>query len=82
LHCKTPCFILYIIFFYVNGTKIVPNIIGVILTDVSLAYRVQDDGSKTGSGFYLNKHSYTYSEHLLLKEVLWPKLHLDCNIHS
>jgi hypothetical protein len=49
-----PCFHSLYNLFYVNGTKIVPRIIGDIITDVSLAYWSMDDGSKAGSGFYLN----------------------------
>jgi len=72
-----PCFNYLFNLFYVNKIKVIPTIIGFLLTPVSLAFWSMDDGSKAGSGFYLNTHSFTYDEHLLLKDVLLTKFNLN-----
>ena len=68
--------------FYLNGIKIVPSNIEKYLTPVGLAYWAMDDGSKAGSGFYFNTHSYTLEEQELLKSILFSKFGLLCNIHK
>ena len=40
-----------------------------------------DDGSKAESGFYINTHSFSKDEHLLIQKALYSKLGLICNIH-
>ena len=41
-----------------------------------------DDGSISESGFYLNTHSYSMKEKLIIKDVLKLKFNLDTNIHK
>jgi hypothetical protein len=41
-----------------------------------------EDGYKAGSGFYLNTHSYTFDEQIILKKALKSKFNLDTNIHK
>jgi LAGLIDADG DNA endonuclease family len=41
-----------------------------------------DDGSKSSHGFYINTHSFSKDEHLLIQKVLKSKLDLECNIHK
>ena len=64
--------------FYINGKKVVPANIAELLTAVSLAYWIMDDGG-SGSNGALNLHtdSYTLSEVNLLIEVL--KRNFDIN---
>jgi hypothetical protein len=68
--------------FIKNGVKTIPKNIGGILTPRALAFWSMDDGSKAGSGFYLNTHSYTLSENILLQKALKSKFKLDVNIHK
>jgi hypothetical protein len=44
-----------------------------------------DDGSKTPEGFYLNTHSYSYTEQLILQKALldnFVRSRILCNIHK
>lgn len=77
-----PCLRLYYNIFYLNGVKIIPTNIETLLTPVGIAYWAIDDGSKAGSGFYFNTHSYTLEEQELLKSILFSKFGLLCNIHK
>lgn len=40
-----------------------------------------DDGSATNEGFYLNTHSYSYREQLLLQQALFVNFGILCSIH-
>jgi LAGLIDADG DNA endonuclease family len=51
----------------------------------SLAFWAQDDGSSTTEGFYLNNHSFSFREQLILQQALFIKkinFGLICNIHK
>lgn len=67
--------------FYKDGVKILPQCFEDLLTPVVLAYWVIYDGSKAESGFYINTHSFSKAEHLLIQKALMSKLGLECNIH-
>ena len=41
-----------------------------------------DDGSISESGFYLNTHSYTFKEQIVLQNALKYKFNIDTNIHK
>ena len=41
-----------------------------------------DDGSSTPEGFYLNTHSFSYEEQIILQKALLYKFGLECNIHK
>lgn len=43
--------------------------------------RTEDDGSIAESGFYLNTHSYTKDEQIILQKALYTKFNLDTTIH-
>ena len=64
--------------FYVNGKKIIPANIAELLTPVSLAFWIMDDGGLRSNGT-LNLHtdSYTLTEVNLLIDVL--KRNFDIN---
>ena len=60
----------YIESFYLEGKKIIPNNIADLLTEVSLAYWIMDDGSFTGSGLKLHTNAFSLEELNLLVEAL------------
>jgi hypothetical protein len=41
-----------------------------------------DDGSSTPEGFYLNTHSFSYKEQIILQDILLKKFNIVCNIHK
>lgn len=41
-----------------------------------------DDGSRTPEGFYLNTHSYSYTEQLILQKAMLDNFGILCNIHK
>jgi len=53
-----------------EGKKIIPNNISDLLTEVSLAYWIMDDGSFTGSGLKLHTNAFSLEELNLLVEAL------------
>lgn len=67
--------------FYKDGIKIIPQDFEELLTPIVLAYWAMDDGSKSSHGFYINTHSFSKDEHLLIQKALKTKLGLECNIH-
>jgi hypothetical protein len=78
LGCLNPLYDLFI----KNGVKTIsPSLIDWI-TPVSLAYWSMDDGSKTPEGFYLNTHSFSYEEQIVLKDIFLHKFNILCNIHK
>lgn len=78
LSCLNPLYNLFI----KNGIKTIsPSLIDWI-TPVSLAYWSMDDGSRTPEGFYLNTHSFSYEEQIILKDILFTKFNILCNIHK
>nr|WDS46459.1 LAGLIDADG homing endonuclease [Cyathus striatus] len=67
-----PCFNDLYEFFYTTGTgkKIIPKNIEDLLTPVSLAYWIMDDGSFTGSGLKLHTNAFLIEELNLLVEAM------------
>ena len=53
-----------------TGKKIIPSNISDLLTPVSLAYWIMDDGSFTGSGLKLHTNAFSIEELNILKEAL------------
>ena len=68
--------------FIVNGVKTIPANIAEFLTPRCLAFWAMDDGSASESGFYLNTHSYTLNEQIILQNALKSKFNLDTKIHK
>nr|YP_009690288.1 LAGLIDADG homing endonuclease [Fomitiporia mediterranea]QEG57068.1 LAGLIDADG homing endonuclease [Fomitiporia mediterranea] len=78
-----PCFNLYHDLFYKNGIKIIPKIIGDLLTARSLAYWIKDDGGKPSSNqTVLYTRSYTLEEVILLQKVLTDNFKLRTLIYE
>nr|QVG61562.1 hypothetical protein [Rhizoctonia sp.] len=67
---------------YVNGVKVVPQNISELLTPISLAYWLCDDGGKNGKGFHFATNAFTAEDVKLLVSVLQDKFGLKCSIHS
>ena len=44
---------------YVNGVKVVPQNISELMTPISLAYWLCDDGEKNGKGFHFATNAFT-----------------------
>jgi hypothetical protein len=65
-----PCFNELYLSFYLDGKKIIPKNIADLLTSVSLAYWIMDDGSFTGSGLRLATNAFSLEELNLLIEAL------------
>ena len=77
-----PCFNEFYNLFYPKGIKIIPNIIGELLTPLSLAYWICDDGGwiKRDKIVKISTNSFTLAEVNLLVEVLNNKFHLKCYV--
>ena len=65
-----PCFNELYKLFYINGKKIVPLNIADLLTPISLAYWIMDDGSFTGSGLKLHTSAFSMKDLDLLIKAL------------
>jgi hypothetical protein len=70
----------YIIFFYVNGVKVIPENIYELLTPVALAQVIMGDGSAQRHGLVLCTDSYTIPEVVRLMNVLMIRYRLDCTL--
>lgn len=68
--------------FYSQGIKKVPINIGEYLTPLALAIWVMDDGIKVSRGLKLNTKSFTYSDCILLLNVLNDNFSLKASIQS
>jgi len=79
-----PCFAPLYELFYVNGTKVIPNNIGDLLTPLGLAYWICDDGCfcQRSHAIFLSTNSFTLSEVNNLVNVLNNKFGLICTINS
>jgi ubiquinol-cytochrome c reductase cytochrome b subunit len=62
--------------------KVVPQSIGNYLTPLALAVWIMDDGSKVSKGLKLCTNSYSYSDCLLLVQVLHSNFGLKATIQS
>lgn len=77
-----PCFFDLYLKFYKNGKKIIPEDIYDYLTYEGLAHLVMGDGSLVkGGGLYINTHSFTMQECVLLMNVLLIKFRLNTSLH-
>ncbi|KAG2195740.1 hypothetical protein INT47_004844 [Mucor saturninus] len=77
-----PCFNVFRESFYPNGKKIVPVNIGELLTDISLAHWIMDDGSKQGKGIHLNVYAFSEEDIKRLTDTLSNKFGLKCSVHT
>ena len=75
-----PCFNELYNLFYISGKKVVPSITEDLLTPLSLAYWIADDGSWNKPGKYtiLCTDSFALAEVVHLIEVLNKKFNLKC----
>jgi hypothetical protein len=79
-----PCFNELYELFYPEGNKIIPLNIGDLLTHLSLAYWICDDGCfcKTQRVVYLSTNSFSFVELNHLINVLTNKYNLKCTINK
>jgi LAGLIDADG DNA endonuclease family len=77
-----PCFNELYESFYCEGKKIVPSNIADLLTPVSLAYWIMDDGTFTGSGLRLCTHSFSLEELNLLIKALATNFNITASINT
>jgi hypothetical protein len=79
---QLPCFNVYRELFYdANKKKIVPENIRELLTPRGLAFWIQDDGSKHGSGLHLSVYGFSNADVDKLMFTLQDKFNLRCSIH-
>ncbi len=67
---------------YVDKKKVVPQNIGEYLTPLALAIWIIDDGARVSKGLKLCTNSFTYSEVLLLVNVLNKNFNLKASVIS
>ena len=77
-----PCFNELHNLFYHEGKKVVPDNIGLILTPLSLAYWIADDGSWDQNTLRLYTNGYTLEEVNLLAKTLTDNFNLICTINK
>jgi len=77
-----PCFNVFRESFYPNGKKIVPTNIDKLLTDISLAYWIMDDGSKQGKGLSIWVCAFSKEDIQRLTNTLFNKFGLKCSVHG
>lgn len=79
-----PCFNELYESFYPNGVKVVPVNIADLLSPISLAYWIMDDGSFTGNGIKLYTDAFSLIELDLLIKALDKnfKIKATINIHN
>lgn len=70
--------------FYVDGKKVLPSNIGELLTPLSLAYWICDDGGfcQRDQVVTLNTQGFSHKEVELLIKVLGDKFGLKCTINQ
>jgi len=66
---------------YVNGVKVIPMNIDVLLTPIAMTYWFMDDGGWTGPGIHISTNSFTQEDVMRLLNVLKDKYGLKCSIH-
>lgn len=76
-----PCFNELYEAFYLEGTKIIPNNIADLLSEVSLAYWIMDDGSFTGSGLKLHTNAFSLEELNLLIKALDKNFSIKASVN-
>jgi hypothetical protein len=78
---QLPCFNEYRDLFYNLKVKFVPENIYDLLTPRGLAYWIQDDGSRHGSGLHISVYAFTNEDVDKLMYTLQDKFNLKCSIH-
>ena len=68
--------------FYKDGLKIVPKEMFEILTPISLAFWVMDDGCNTGNSFIINTQNYSIDEQEKLRKIFWRKFKILTTINK
>jgi hypothetical protein len=76
-----PCFNELYKSFYFENKKVIPIYIADLLTPVSLAYWIMDDGTFTGSGLRLNTQSFSLEELNLLLKALDTNFSIKASIN-
>jgi LAGLIDADG DNA endonuclease family len=76
-----PCFNELYEAFYLEGKKIIPNNIADLLSEVSLAYWIMDDGSFTGSGLKLHTNAFSLEELNLLIQALDKNFSIKASVN-
>jgi LAGLIDADG DNA endonuclease family len=64
-----------------EGKKIIPNNIADLLSEVSLAYWIMDDGSFTGSGLKLHTNAFSLEELNLLIKALDKNFSIKASVN-
>lgn len=79
-----PCFNELYELFYVDGKKVIPSNIAELLTPLSLAYWLCDDGCffKRDRVIIICTNSFTWAEVNLLANLLNSKFNLQCTINK
>lgn len=77
-----PCFNEFYELFYLDGKKIVPKDISNILTPISLAYWIMDDGGFTGSGLKLHTDAIKIEDINLLIGALNKNFSIKASINK
>jgi len=67
---------------YKEGKKCVPYCIHEYLTPLALAIWIMDDGGKVSKGLKLSTNSFTYSEWIMLVDVLDKNFNLKASVQS
>jgi len=75
-----PCFTEFYNIFYIAGKKRIPTNIAELLTPLSIAYWICDDGGWGGNSTRLHTNSYTLEEVNMLTQALNDKFNLKCSI--
>lgn len=79
---QLPCFNEYREMFYNSDRKkVIPSNIFDLLTPRGLAFWIQDDGSRHGSGLHISVYGFTNSDVDKLMFTLQEKFNLKCSIH-
>ena len=76
-----PCFKELHTKFYLEKVKVIPLDIVNLLTPLSLAYWICDDGNWVNGGVHLHTNSYTLEEVNLLVKILNEKFNFKCTVY-
>jgi hypothetical protein len=79
---RLPVFNWFRDLFYPNGIKIVPAIIGLLLTPRALAYWIMDDAGYHASGMLLHTNSFTKADVMLLISVLESNFSIKATLRA
>jgi hypothetical protein len=66
----------------VKDVKVIPRFLGDYLTPLALAILIMDSGVKSSGGLRLITSSPSYSDYLLLVQVLYDKFGIKASIQS